>query len=98
VPAGQHRVSGRHVLLGPGSLDVRASSSASRLVTEVGQSRPWQLTLGAVLPGGAHVQSVRLDGRSVPYRVVNTARGREVLVDGGRRVGSSRLVVALRAG
>jgi hypothetical protein len=95
VPAGQHRVSGRHVRLGQGSLDVRATSSTHRLVTRVRQTRPWRLTIGAVMPRGTHVRSVRLDGRPTPYDLVRTASGREVLVHAGHRVGISRLVVRL---
>jgi hypothetical protein len=38
------------------------------------------LTIGALLPTGARATSVRLQGRSVPYRAVHSARGTEVLV------------------
>jgi hypothetical protein len=95
VPAGQDSVGGRHVRLGEGSLDVRATSSSHRVVTRVRQTKPWRLTLGAVLSSSARVRSVRLDGRPTPYDVVRTARGREVLVHAGHRVGGSRLVVRL---
>jgi hypothetical protein len=39
---------------------------------------------------------VRLDGHRTSYRVVRTPRGREVRVDGGRGVGTTRLVVSVR--
>ena len=96
VPAGQHRVSGRHVRLGRGAVDVTATRSASRLVTAVQQSRAWRLRVGAVLPAGAHVASVRVDGHRAHYAVVASARGRQVLVDAGRSAGRTTLVVSLR--
>ena len=37
-----------------------------------------------------------LDGHRVSYRVVTTARGREVRVAGGREVGRTALVVRYR--
>jgi hypothetical protein len=54
------------------------------------------LTIGAVLPDGASVGTVRLDGRSVPYQVVRTARGAELRVDAGTVSGSTTLMVTLR--
>jgi hypothetical protein len=95
VPTGQHRVAARHVRLGSGALDVRATRSSSTLRTAVRQTRPWRLRVGAVLTTGAHVASVRLDGHHTAYHVVKTARGREVLVDGGRSAGRTTLTVRL---
>ena len=96
VPAGQQRVSGRHIRLGPGWVDVTASRSGKVLRTVVRQSGRWQLTIGAVLPAGAQVASVRLDGRGAGHRVVQTARGRTLLVNGGHTRGRTDLVVRLR--
>ncbi|MCW2848318.1 MAG: hypothetical protein JWR90_2292 [Marmoricola sp.] len=96
VPAGQHRVSGRHVRLGSGAVDVRATSTAHRLRTVVVQTGRWRLRIGAVLPPGARVRSVRLDGRAADYRTLSTARGRVVVADGGARAGTTDLVVRLR--
>ncbi len=96
VPAGQSRVGGRHIRLGPGAVDVSASRSARVLRTVVRQSRRWHLTIGAVLPVGARVAAVRLDGHAARHRLVRTARGAEVLVNGGAGTGVSRLVVRLR--
>jgi len=96
VPDGQTRVAGRHVRLGTGSVDVRAERTSHRLTTLVHQDRSWRLTVGAVLPAGATVASVRLDGHRSPYDVVRTARGREVLVSAGSGTGTTRLAVALR--
>jgi hypothetical protein len=47
-----------------------------------------------VLPDGAAVAEVRLDGRRVPYRVEQTARGAQVRVD--TDAGRHSLVVVLR--
>ncbi len=61
------------------------------------QDRRWRLRVGAVLPRGARVASVRLDGRTIrAFRVVDTARGRQVWVDGGSGRGTTRLVVRTR--
>ena len=96
VPDGQPSVAGRHVRLGSGAVDVRATRTPGALRTTVRQSDRWRLRIGAVLPAGARVQSVRLDGKTHGYRVVDTARGRTVLADGGDGRGTSELVVRLR--
>ncbi len=67
-----------------------------RLRTVVRQSRRWRLTIGAVLPAGSRVDSVRLDGHRAVYRVLSTARGRVLVTNGGRGVGTTNLVVRLR--
>ena len=54
-----------------------------------------ELTLGAVLPAGATVAGVRLDGRPVAYRQQSTARGSEVLLRAGTG-GRHTLEVVLR--
>jgi hypothetical protein len=96
VPDGQPSVTGRHVRLGGGVVDVRASRAGTVLRTSVRQSNRRRLRIGAVLPAGARVQSVRLDGRAHGYRVLDTARGRTVVADGGSDRGTSDLVVRLR--
>ena len=93
VPSGQHTVAARNVRLGGGAVDVTGHRSAGRLETTVHQNRSWKLTIGALLPRGAAVRSVRLDGHRVRYTVVQTARGRQVLVNAGRGRGTSELVV-----
>jgi hypothetical protein len=62
----------------------------------VHQTRRYRLTIGAVLPTGSQVKSVRLDGHRVPFTVVRTARGREVRAHGGRGLGRTDLVVTVR--
>jgi hypothetical protein len=96
VPDDQRRVSGRQVRLGPGAVDVEATRAPRRLRTVVRQSGRWHLTIGAVVPRGAEVASVRVDGRKAEHEVVRTARGWTVLADGGHRPGVSDLVVRLR--
>jgi len=88
VPPGQDRVAGYDVRLGGGSVDVVARRAGATLSTEVTARLRVRLTLGAVLPPGARVAAVRLDGRPVRYRVERTARGTEVLAAaaGGRHV------------
>jgi hypothetical protein len=96
VPSDQHRVAGRHIRLGSGAVDVLATRSARRLRTVVRQTGRWRLAVGAVLPRGAEVRSVRVDGRPAGYRVQTTARGRVLVADGGARRGTTHLVVRLR--
>jgi hypothetical protein len=96
VPNGQRRVAGSHIRLGAGSLAVTASRAGRVLRTVVRQDKRWHLTIGAIVPAGKRVTKVRLDGHRVKFRVVPTARGREVLVNGGAGRGASRLVVRVR--
>jgi hypothetical protein len=95
VPNGQSQVSGRHIKVGNGSISVTATRSSSRLTTLVGRSSSVRLTIGALLPSGARVKSVTLDGHPAPHHVVQTARGRQVRVNAGNGSGTSTLVVAL---
>ena len=96
VPTGQHRLAGSHIRLGVGAVDVSASRVGKVLRTVVRQDRRWHLSIGAVLPAGKRVARVRIDGHRAHYRVVSTARGREVLVNAGSGRGASRLVVRFR--
>ena len=89
------RVAGNNIRLGNGTVAVTATRSSSRLTTDVRQSASAQLTIGALLPTGATVKSVKLDGHPASYDVVKTARGKQVRVDGGSAKGSSKLVVTL---
>jgi hypothetical protein len=95
VPSGQHRLSGRNILLGDdGAVSVRAISTRDELRTEVALERAdTSLTIGHVLPAGSSVREVRLDGRRVPVQIVRTARGREVVAD--TDAGVHELVVRL---
>ena len=96
VPEGQRRLAGRNILLGhDGIVAVRAQASRRRLRTEVTLDRTGtSLTIGHVLPDGSSVADVRLDRRSVPWRIVRTARGRELVAD--TTAGRHKLVIRLR--
>lgn len=97
VPAGQRRLAGRNIRLGEaGSIAVRVGAGEKRLRTLVRLRRPGsRLTIGHVLPRGTRVRAVRLDGRRrLDWRVVRTARGRELRLQTG--AGRHDLVVRLR--
>lgn len=96
VPEGQSTVSGRNIRLGQGAVDVTAHRGDGRLETTVTRHGAMRLTIGAVLPPGASVEDVTLDGKPVGHQVVSTARGRQVLVQAGSGTGTSDLVVSLR--
>jgi hypothetical protein len=94
VPAGQRRLSGSSIRIGGGSIGVRAVASSRLLITRVVLHRArTDLTIGHVLPRGALVDRVWLDGRRAPYDVVRTARGRELVVETGR--GTHSLAIRL---
>ena len=95
LPTSEDRISGKRIRLGDSNIDVEAQRNGSRYVTTVDRDGRLQLTIGAVVPAGSTVQSVRLDGERVRARLVETARGLEVRVDAGLGRGSSRLVVQL---
>jgi hypothetical protein len=81
VPDGQPSVQGSNIRLGGGAADVFASRSGNRYTTKVALDglRLHRLVLGAVLPAGAHVASVTVDGRRVRhYATARTNRGLEV--------------------
>jgi hypothetical protein len=90
VPRGQTRIAGRHIMLGSdGEVSVAARRTHRVLRTEVALHRPGtRLTIGHVVPKGAHVREVRLDGRHVGWRFLHSARGRELVAEttAGRHV------------
>ncbi len=96
IPTGQGRVAGKQVRLGSGWVDVTASRTGRVLRTVVRQTGRWHLAVGAVLPQGTRVSAVHLDGRRAHYRVTTTARGHQVVVDGGSRRGTTHLAITLR--
>ena len=95
VPRGQSRVSGRHILLGDdGEVSVTARRTRATLRTVVTLDRVGTtLTIGHVLPKGADVRRVRLDGERVDWSILATARGRELVTD--TSTGGHELVVWL---
>ena len=96
VPDGQSEVSGRNIRLGQGSVDVSAERSRSTLTTTVTRDLSADLLIGHVLPDGAEVVSVTLDGAPVDHEVRSTARGEEVVADAGPDAGTDTLVVTYR--
>jgi hypothetical protein len=95
VPGGQNRVAGANIRLGDESVDVAAERTASTLTTTVTRHGSTHLLIGHVLPTGAAVATVTLNGAPTAYAVRQTARGREVVVDAGTGTGNSELVVTL---
>ena len=81
-------------MLGRGSVDVKASRSGDTLRTEVrSHGLHADLVTGAVLPDGASVQKVTVNGKSSAYRIVPTARGNEVQVTTGVRSADVRITL-----
>jgi hypothetical protein len=95
VPAGQTEIAGSDIRLGSGHLDVTARHAGTVLSVRVDAAVNVTLTIGVVLPAGAKVASVRLDGRSAGGQRISTARGRELIVR-SRSAGKHLLVVILR--
>jgi hypothetical protein len=94
LPPGQTRVAGSNIMLGRGSVDVTATRAGDVLRTEVrSRGLAVQLTAGAVLPAGASVKRVTVNGSSSAYRVVQTARGNEVQVTTGERRADVRITL-----
>ena len=88
VPGSLTNVTGRDIRLGNGSADVEVSRSGRAVKVAVDVRVRAEVTIGAVLPAGASVDRVTLDGRPVRYSTVDTSRGRElhVVTTGGRHV------------
>ncbi|TDO49034.1 hypothetical protein EV643_1063 [Kribbella sp. VKM Ac-2527] len=95
LPEGQNKIAGSNIRLGSGSADVSASLVNKELRTNVRiEGIKANVTIGAVLPAGAEVARVALDGRGTAYKLVPTARGTEVQVVA--RGTSSSLKITLR--
>jgi hypothetical protein len=82
LPAKQHRAVAKNIRLGHGSINVAALHRGNMLITRVRRHVATRVTVGAVVPVGKHITSVRLNRHAVKFRVVTTDRGREVLVHG----------------
>ena len=81
IPGGQQKVAARNIRLGQGAADVTATLVGKEIRTDVKtKGLEATVTVGAVLPAGATVQDVSLDGRATAYQLVTTARGTEVHV------------------
>jgi hypothetical protein len=95
VPAGQQQIAGSDILVGTGHLDVKATRDGKVLSVTVAAAVSCQLSLGVVLPAGAKVASVTLDGRPAGARRTSTTRGDELVVQ-AHSAGRHALVVTLR--
>jgi hypothetical protein len=95
VPPGQREIAGSDILVGAGHLDVRATHDGNVLSVTVNAAVNCQLSLGVVLPAGAKVASVTLDGHPTGAERLRTARGDELVVN-ARSTGKHTLVVKLR--
>jgi hypothetical protein len=96
VPDGQPSVAGRNIRIGSGSIDVGSTRDSTELTTKVTRRVRAALTFGAVLPAGAALRTVRLDGKQVQYRALYTSRGVEVVVDVPLGTGTNELVIRYR--
>jgi hypothetical protein len=96
IPIGQHRIAGRRIRVGDGTIAVDAVRRHDRLGTIVRNGVDARLHIGHVLPKGAEIAAVHLDGRRVGHHVRSTARGRELIVSAGTRRGRRSLTVRLR--
>ncbi|MDQ0989319.1 hypothetical protein [Streptomyces sp. V3I7] len=97
VPTGQERIAGRDIRLAAGSVDVRARHEGRKYSTEVTRDRlKADLVIGHVVPTGAEIGSVTLDGHPVAYRTVATARGQEVVASAPSGERRTTLVVTLK--
>ncbi|MEV4318122.1 hypothetical protein [Actinocrispum sp. NPDC049592] len=82
VPDGQHRISGRDIHTGAGTLDVTATHNGNTYGIDVrSTSVHARLVVGSVIPPTATVARVRLNGKPVPYTVITTTRALEVRVN-----------------
>ncbi|WP_432941826.1 glycogen debranching protein [Kribbella sp. CA-253562] len=95
LPGGQQKVAGSNIRVGRGSVDVSARLAGKELRTDVKTRGVYaDVTVGAVLPAGAKVAAVSLDGRRTAYELVTTSRGAEVRV--AARGSSSSVSITLR--
>jgi hypothetical protein len=80
-PPSSAPIAGSAIRLGrSGSVDVRAQHSGRTFTTTVTAHAPVRLRIGATLPADAHIDRVRLDGRTVNADERTTNRGLEVTV------------------
>ncbi len=93
LPDGQNSASASDIRLGKGSIGVETHRSGNQLVTWVRRDVRVALTIGAVVPTGAHPTSVLLNGHRVTYRLVTSARGTELLVQAPSQDSRDTLVV-----
>ena len=94
LPDGQRRIAGSDIRLGSGAVEVTATLEGRVLRTQVrATGLDAELTVGAVLPRGASVGTVLLDGAETPFELVTTARGTEVRVAAGGATDATLTVI-----
>ncbi|GAA3554110.1 hypothetical protein GCM10022197_06540 [Microlunatus spumicola] len=100
LPPDQPSASGDSIRVGAGRIDVSAWRSTddgtTRYVTKVTRHGKASLVVGAVLPTGSEVASVRLNGKKAKAVLTTTSRGLEVTVKAKGTKGTARLVVTTR--
>jgi hypothetical protein len=95
IPQGQPKVAGSNIRVGSGSLDVSARLAGKALSTDVtAKGVSAALTVGAVLPSGAKVAGVTVNGHAASYQLVSTTRGTQVQVPG--RGAHTAVVITLK--
>ncbi|MGW7681929.1 glycogen debranching protein [Kribbella sp. NPDC054772] len=81
LPQGQPKVAGSNIRVGQGSVDVSQRLAGKELSTDVTvKGVGADVTVGAVLPSGAKVKSVAVNGHAAQYKLVTTSRGTQVQV------------------
>lgn len=80
VPAGQLHIGASAIRVGSGAVDVTADHVGTTWRTTVTAAIHTNLTIGIVLPAGAHVGSVQLNGSTITYIARQTHRGLEITV------------------
>src|SRR5215213_5898007 len=96
VPPGSPGLSGKNIRLGGGSVDVSADHTSKTYTTGVSRHVDVKLTIGHTIPRTAKVASVRLNGATTTdYRVRETNRGKEVLVN-AKGAGAQKRVVKIQ--
>ena len=95
IPAGQSKIAGSNIRVGSGCVSVTATRTGKAYKVSVDAAVTAKLVMGVVLPDGANVASVTLDGKPSGAQRVHTARGLELLVK-PHSSGKHTLVVTLR--
>jgi hypothetical protein len=95
LPPNQQEIAASDIQLGAGRLNVNATHKNNTLTITVNATVTSRLTIGAVLPNGARVASVTLDGHQVRANRAPTARGDELTVK-AKAPGRHTLAISLR--
>ncbi len=80
IPTTWPSLSVQNLRIGEGTIAVSARKKGKQYITTVEASSDWDLSIGQVLPQAGTIASVTLDGRSLPYQVTQSLRGRQVTV------------------